>query len=137
MFTSPSPHTRAANSERDFPTRHHTTTNPAPLPVHPGAWREAFLPRRQADHPCDPTAGEPRRGDYLERLLQILELIARDGRPLRLSQICAQLDLPMTTVHRLLITMWSARLLHRDAKRRYLLGDRLTTLVGHDDHSAS
>lgn len=41
----------------------------------------------------------------------------------------------MTTVHRLLVTMWSARLLHRDAKRRYTLGDRLVALLEHHpDH---
>lgn len=136
MFTSPSPRTSTSNSARAFSTRHLATANPTQLPVHPGAWREAFLPRREADHPGDPAASEPRHGEYLERLLQVLELIARDGGPLRLSQICTRLNLPMTTVHRLLITMWSARLLQRDAKRRYLLGDRLTTLLDHHDSAS-
>ncbi|MEU7524705.1 helix-turn-helix domain-containing protein [Saccharothrix sp. NPDC042600] len=103
-------------------------TTPHPH-AHPRAWQSAFLPQHHPDLAVHD--GEPRHGDYLERLLQVLEFIARQGRPLRLSQICAELNLPMTTVHRLLITLWNAGLLHRDIKRRYTPGTRLVALLNH------
>lgn len=50
-----------------------------------------------------------------------------------LSDMCRRLELPMTTVHRLLVTLWRSGVLERDRKRRYILGARLVALVGNPD----
>ncbi|XVV02710.1 helix-turn-helix domain-containing protein [Actinosynnema sp. CA-248983] len=116
------------------PHRPHHTGRPAT----PGTWptHSTPLPRQAPDnHPGQrATTNGPDRGDYLERLLQVLEHVAHSAHPVSLSQIRAELDLPMTTIHRLLITLWTAGILNRDPKRRYLVGHRLRTLLGDQTH---
>ncbi|WP_433264884.1 helix-turn-helix domain-containing protein [Actinosynnema sp. CS-041913] len=79
----------------------------------------------------------PARGDYLDRLLQVLESVAKARRPLTLSEICRELSLPMTTVHRLLVALWKTGVLQRDNRRRYLLGGRLVALITEPDDSGN
>lgn len=131
-----------------LPMRHTTERPTTPFTAHrphhtgrpaaPGTWptRTAPMPRPAPDNrPAQrATANAPDRSDYLERLLQVLEHVARSPHPASLSQICAELDLPMTTVHRLLITLWTAGILNRDTKRRYLVGNRLQALLGDQTH---
>lgn len=116
----------------------HTTDRPTGRPATAGAWPtlNAPMPRQAPDtHPAQRTTPDgPDRGDYLERLLRVLEHVAHSPHPVSLSQICAELDLPMTTVHRLLITLWTAGILNRDTKRRYLVGRRLHALLGDQTH---
>ncbi|MEU4806401.1 helix-turn-helix domain-containing protein [Actinosynnema sp. NPDC023587] len=66
--------------------------------------------------------------DYLGRILRVLDVVAASGRAVSMSEICRQMSLPMTTVHRLLVALWKAGVLERDARRRYLMGRRLAVL---------
>ncbi|MEU6155335.1 helix-turn-helix domain-containing protein [Actinosynnema sp. NPDC047251] len=65
---------------------------------------------------------------YLGRVLRVLDVVAASEQAVSMSEICRQMSLPMTTVHRLLVTLWKAGVLERDVRRRYVMGTRLTVL---------
>lgn len=73
---------------------------------------------------------EERRNSFpLRRALSIVEVLAREGRPLSAPDIGAQLDLTRQTVHRYLHQLESVGLVRRDIEReRYDVGPALAEL---------
>ena len=69
-------------------------------------------------------------GSTLERAIALLERVARAGRPVSLAVLTEELDLPKTTVHRVLQQMEERGLVRRDMGRdRYVVGARLSRLA--------
>lgn len=64
----------------------------------------------------------------VERALGLLELLARAGGRLSLSELAERSGLALGTVHRLLATLGSAGYVRQDADRRYALGTALMPL---------
>lgn len=75
-----------------------------------------------------PSPNVPDERAYLGRVLRVLDVVAASEQAVSMSEICRQMSLPMTTVHRLLVTLWKAGVLERDVRRRYVMGTRLTVL---------
>ncbi len=64
----------------------------------------------------------------VERAVGLLELLARGGGRLPLSELAEQSALPLGTVHRLLATLTSAGCVFQEGDRRYALGPALIPL---------
>ena len=81
--------------------------------------------------PC-PVAGDRGSGSApvhaVERALALLELLARAGGRLGLSELAERSGLPLGTVHRLLATLAAAGYVRQDGDRRYALGTALLPL---------
>jgi IclR family acetate operon transcriptional repressor len=73
--------------------------------------------------------GGPRGGvQSVERALGLLDLLARAGGRLGLSELAERSGLPLGTVHRLLATLGAAGYVRQDGDRRYALGTALMPL---------
>ena len=91
-----------------------------------------FAPRTGAAvNGPDGGAGVPSRtGGSAERTLQLIQLLAGDGRAMSLAQLADRLDLPKATVHRLCARLVDMRFLTRDLdERRYVVGPALQRLA--------
>lgn len=80
----------------------------------------------------DSAASESRaRGGVqsLERAFAILEAITDAGGATGLSQLSAELELPLTTIHRLVRTLVDLGYVRQEPSRQYSLGPRLMRLV--------
>jgi DNA-binding IclR family transcriptional regulator len=65
-------------------------------------------------------------GSALQKGFSLLECLVESGHALTLAELAMQLDLPKTTVHRLLINLEAAQLLRRDLSgKRYAPAERL------------
>ena len=64
----------------------------------------------------------------VERALALLELLARAGGRLGLSELAERSGLPLGTVHRLLATLGAAGYVRQEGDRRYALGTALLPL---------
>lgn len=65
-----------------------------------------------------------------QRMLAILDFMAQSTEAVSIKEISEALDLPPSTVHRLLATLAAGRLVEQDRDRRYSLGVKLIAL-GH------
>lgn len=77
------------------------------------------------------TPGKPAGAGHVqsvERVFDLLELLADAGRAVTLSELSTSTDLPLPTVHRLLRTLVSLGYARQVADRRYTLGPRLVRL---------
>lgn len=64
----------------------------------------------------------------VERVFDLLELIADAGGDVTLSELASSTDLPLPTIHRLLRTLVAKGYIRQLANRRYALGPRLIRL---------
>jgi IclR family acetate operon transcriptional repressor len=64
----------------------------------------------------------------IERVLDLLEMLADAGGALSLSELAATSGLPLPTVHRLMRTLVNRGYVRQEASRRYALGSRLVRL---------
>ena len=64
----------------------------------------------------------------VERVFELLEIIADAGDPVTLSELSASTDLPLPTIHRLLRTLVTLGYARQLPNRRYTLGPRLIPL---------
>ena len=69
-----------------------------------------------------------KKESHLERVLQVLETVARNEHPSNTSEICEATGLPAPTVYRLLRESIDSGLLHSEQDRRYSIGQRLKQL---------
>lgn len=66
----------------------------------------------------------------VERTLQLIQILATEGRAMTLAQLASQLSLPKSTVHRLCARLVEQRFLARDIdERRYTAGPALHRLA--------
>lgn len=70
-----------------------------------------------------------KKENHLERVLQMLECVARSEIPLNTSAICDATGLPAPTVYRLLRESVEAGLLQALPERRYAIGQRLKQIA--------
>ncbi|HEY7268278.1 MAG TPA: helix-turn-helix domain-containing protein, partial [Dehalococcoidia bacterium] len=56
------------------------------------------------------------------RVIRIVEMFAKERRPLSAGEIAARLNIPQTSVHRLLATLVAMRWAERKSGRLYQLG---------------
>lgn len=71
------------------------------------------------------------------RVLDIFELLRDAGRPLTLTTISQELDIPKSSLHALMLTLTDRRYLEKDkVSQRYRLGPALITLAGHTQEVA-
>lgn len=61
----------------------------------------------------------------MDRVAELLDLLATEGRPLKLSEISLGMDLPKSSVHRLCSDLSELRIIHRDAMGCFTIGPRL------------
>ncbi|MBE6483882.1 MAG: IclR family transcriptional regulator [Actinomycetaceae bacterium] len=64
----------------------------------------------------------------VSRALEILEIVARAGMPIGITEIAEATKLPMPTIHRLLHTLIASGYVYQTPRRRYALGTRLISL---------
>ena len=77
----------------------------------------------------DKTMARPAGGvQSLERAFAILETMADAGGVISLSQLAADADLPLPTIHRLVRTLVDLGYVRQEASRQYSLGPRLIRL---------
>lgn len=77
------------------------------------------------------SSAEPVQGRSVQRALGLIELLARAGRPLALSEIGARAGLTPSTCHHLLGTLVARGWARHDLRtRHYALGSRLAELAG-------
>jgi IclR family acetate operon transcriptional repressor len=82
------------------------------------------------DTPDGAEAGRARSGvQSLDRAFAILEAMADAGGAIGLSQLAAQADLPLATIHRLVRTLVDLGYVRQEPSRQYSLGPRLMRLV--------
>lgn len=64
----------------------------------------------------------------LHRALDLMEVVARNGGSMSISEISATTGLPLTTIHRLLRTLVERGYMSQSSDRRYTLGTGLVPL---------
>jgi len=92
------------------------------------------MPKTTAPKPLARHAAEPATdaagGSAAERSLQLLSLLAREGRALPLADLAAQLGLPKATAHRICTQLLAGGFLARDVdERSFGVGPALRTLA--------
>jgi urocanate hydratase len=81
----------------------------------------------------DPSVASVSLVKSAERAIDIIELMARSGRPLRAMTIARRCRIPRSSAYHLLATLRRRRYLHYDAEARlWSLGRRLAELAGSD-----
>ena len=75
--------------------------------------------------------GDKRSGSVrsVERAFGVLEMLALGGNPMSLSELAAQSDLPLPTIHRLTRTLVDLGYVRQETSRRYSLGPRVLLLA--------
>lgn len=68
------------------------------------------------------------RVQSVERVFRLLEHLADGGASLSISELAQRVDLPMSTIHRLLQALISQGYVRQEASRRYALGPRMIRL---------
>lgn len=68
------------------------------------------------------------RVQSVDRVFQLLELLANEGAALSLSELSQQANLPMPTIHRLLQALIGQGYVRQEPTKRYALGPRLIRL---------
>ncbi len=84
-----------------------------------------------AQSPAEPLAAVTKTGggvQSLERAFAILETMAAAGGVMSLSQLAADAQLPLPTIHRLVRTLVDLGYVRQEASRQYSLGPRLIRL---------
>lgn len=78
---------------------------------------------------ADGNPGQTPRVKSADRVVDILQLMATEQKPLGASEIAELLHFPKSSVHALLITLHDRKFLDRDAEDRYILSIRLFALA--------
>lgn len=64
-----------------------------------------------------------------DRVLDLLDVLAQEGGPLRVSEAAKKLGLPLSVVHRLFRSLLRAEYARQDENRKYLLGPAVSRLA--------
>jgi IclR family transcriptional regulator, acetate operon repressor len=76
------------------------------------------------------TATEQKSSSSSERSLQVLSVLSRTGQAMTLAEICAAINLPKATTHRICSVLLESGYLTKDAdERSYVVGGALRTLA--------
>ncbi|CUR58421.1 Transcriptional regulator (fragment) [metagenome] len=75
----------------------------------------------------------------VHRALDLVEVVARNGGSMSISEIASAIDLPLTTIHRLVRTLVERGYMAQLSDRRYSLGRGLVPLgaAAHHIHRAA
>lgn len=84
---------------------------------------------QQDDRPEARPAGSSGGVQSIARAFRILEIMAANNGVMGLSQLAAQSDLPLPTIHRVVRTLVDLGYLRQEPSRRYALGPRLLLLA--------